>query len=90
MLITQEDINFAKCLEKESTKALDKYARANPETFKKFIEVWDNTDEINRKAILYKLIAMNKIVNNKIKIKARRWLDQHKPQENGGTEDEAN
>ena len=77
MHITQEDIDFAKCLEKESTKALEKYARANPETFKKFLEVWDGTDEINHKAIMYKLIAMNRLVNAKLKSKANHWLKKH-------------
>ena len=85
MQVTQEDINFAKCLEKESTKALEKYARANPETFKKFLEVWDSANEINRKAIMYKLISMNKLIN------ANHWLKKHEqPKENGGTKDETN
>lgn len=77
MLITQEDIDFAKCLEKESVEALEKYARTNPETFKKFLEVWDSADEINRKAILYKLISINKLVNAKLKSKANHWLKKH-------------
>jgi len=77
MQITQEDIDFAKCLEKNSTKALENYARENPQLFKKFLDVWDSTDEINHKAILYKLIAMNKLVNAKLKSKARHWLRKH-------------
>jgi hypothetical protein len=75
MIITQEDIDFAKCLEKESIEALDNYARKNK--LNKFLEVWDSADEINRKAILYKLISINKLVNAKLKSKAKRWLKKH-------------
>ena len=77
MLITQEDIDFSKCLEKESIKALDKYARANPKTFEKFLKTWEEADEITRKAIMYKLISINKLVNAKLKSKANRWLKKH-------------
>lgn len=77
MLITKEDVDFAKVLEKNSTKALEDYARKYPDTFKKFLEIWDSTDEINHKAILYKLISMNKLVNAKLKSKAKHWLKKH-------------
>lgn len=76
MFITQEDIDFAKCLEKESVEELGKYAEEKK--LDKFLETWNGADAINRKAILYKLISINRLVNAKLKSKANRWLKKHR------------
>lgn len=77
MLITPKEVEFAKVLEKESVEALDKHVRADKETFEDFIKVWDKATDDNKEAILYKLIATNKLVSNKLKSKANRWIKEN-------------
>ena len=78
MVIDKRRTDLAKCLENRSVKKLDDYIKKNKETLNAtLVEAWEKANDEDKEAILNKLISSNKLVSNKLKCEANRWLKQH-------------